>query len=511
MFLENAEYSVFDFSADDKITVSVFSGRATGRILFGESPLELIERFTDFAGRMPPLPDWVNSGAIVALARDLETSLDIVEKLQGRGAELAGVWNQTWSGTADTFIGEQVLWNWTLNSEQHPGWKEYVSTLDKKGIRTLCYVNPMFRDVAEAWEGAPRNLFAEGMAAGHFVRDESGEPYLLPVTAFDVGLLDLSSEGARQWMKEVIADEMIAGAGCSGWMADFAEALPFDAVLASGEPAAAFHNRYPVEWARLNREVVEENDLLGQTLFFSRSGFTGSPSQSLLFWEGDQLTTWDHYDGLRSALHGLLNGGFSGLSLNHSDTGGYTSVGKYGLGGNRDQELLQRWTEMNAFTAVLRTHEGNEPDLNVQVYSDDESMEHFARFTRVYAALAFYRKQLFAEASEKGYPVVRHLLLHYPNDPVAHTVDDQFLLGSEILVAPILEPCSEPDPCESKREVYFPAGTWVHLWSGEEYGKSGGGSWAIVAAPIGEPAVFYRKGSAVGVTLADNLAAAGLR
>ena len=510
LFLENTEYSVFDFSADDSIAVSVYSGKATGRILFGESPLELIERFTDFAGRMPPLPDWVNSGAIVALARDLEQSLDIVEKLQGRGAELAAVWNQTWSGTAETFIGAQVLWNWALNTDQHPGWHEWVDQLEGDGIKVLCYVNSMFRDLPDDAAPEARNLFQEGLAAGHFVRDETGEAYMLPVTAFDVALLDLTNQAAREWMKEVIRDEMIDNARCSGWMADFAEALPFDAKLESGEPAAAFHNRYPVEWARLNREVVEENDLLGQTLFFSRSGFTGSPSQSLLMWEGDQLTGWDGFDGLRSALHGLLNGGFSGLSLNHSDTGGYTSVGKYGLGGNRDHELLARWTEMNAFTAVLRTHEGNEPDLNVQVYSDEASMEHFARFTQVYAALASYREGLFAEAAEKGYPVVRHLLLHYPDDPIAHTVDDQFLLGSELLVAPVLEPCGEPAPCDSVRDVYFPAGMWVHLWSGEEYGAMGAGVWAEVAAPMGQPAVFHRKGSVVGQSVVEKLQAKGL-
>ena len=80
-----------------------------------------------------------------------------------------------------------------------------------------------------------------------------------------------------------------------------------------------------------------------------------------MFWEGDQLTTWDRYDGMTSALRGLINGGFSGLALNHSDTGGYTSLSRFGLGYSREAELLKRWGELSAFTSLLRTHEGNQP------------------------------------------------------------------------------------------------------------------------------------------------------
>ncbi len=311
-------------------------------------------------------------------------------------------------------------------------------------------------------------------------------------------------------MKDVIKDEMVTNARCSGWMADFAEALPFDAKLHSGEDGAAFHNRYPVEWARLNREVAEELDMVGELLIFNRSGHTRTPQYSLLLWEGDQLTTWDKYDGLRSALFGLVGSGFSGISLNHSDTGGYTSLSQWGLGYKREAALLRRWTEMNAFTAVLRTHEGNQPGANAQVYSDDDSMAHFARMTKVYKALHFYRKTLFAEAWEKGWPVVRHLLFHYPDEEKAWQVHDQFLLGSEILVAPILSKCSGWPDCVDYRAVELPPGEWVHLWTGAEVGQAGAWAYELIDAPMGEPPVFYRKDSPVGDQLVTNLQDAGV-
>ena len=164
------------------------------------------------------------------------------------------------------------------------------------------------------------------------MKDEHGDTLMLPVTAFDVALLDFTNEDARAWMKDVIVDEMVGNAGCSGWMVDFAEALPFEAELHDGGSAAHYHNQYPVEWMKLNREALEEAGLVGEILTFNRSGHTQSPGHSLMFWEGDQLTTWDNYDGMGSAVRGLINGGFSGLALNHSDTGGYTSLSRFRLG-----------------------------------------------------------------------------------------------------------------------------------------------------------------------------------
>jgi alpha-glucosidase (family GH31 glycosyl hydrolase) len=511
LFLENTEYALFDFRGRERLDIRVHAAAITGRVLAGRSPLELIERFTAWAGRMPPLPDWANRGAIVALARDLDDSRAIVDQLRGHGAAIAAVWNQTWSGKVDTFIGEQVLWNWIQSPTFHPGWDAFVADLAADGIRTLCYVNPMLVEPPAEAGPVRRNLYAEAAAAGYLVRDPDGDIYRLPVTAFEVGLLDLTSDPAWAWMKSVIRDEMIDRAGCSGWMADFGEALPFDAVLASGVDAARYHNQYPVDWIRLNREAVEEAGGLGDLLVFNRSGAARTPRHAMLLWEGDQLTTWDKYDGLVSALRGLVSGGFSGIALNHSDTGGYTSLSLSGIAGyEREPEQLMRWTEMNAFTAALRTHEGNQPGVNAQVYSSAEAMRHFARFTRVYRALAFYREQLHAEAAARGWPVVRHLWMEFPGDTRAQTIDDQFMLGSELLVAPIKNKCWTWPWCPYDKSVYLPTGRWVHLWSGELHGDPGAGSIVRVKAPIGEPAVFYRAGSPVAARFIDNLRAEGI-
>jgi len=194
-----------------------------------------------------------------------------------------------------------------------------------------------------------------------------------------------------------------------------------------------------------------------------------------------------------------LSSGLSGYSLQHSDIGGYTAIDHPLVKYHRSRELLMRWTEFAAFTTVFRTHEGNRPEVNHQIYSDEETLRHFSRFARVYAAWEPYRRELVREASETGLPVVRHPFIHYPEDPNVYGLEYQFMVGSEFMVAPVL------DPGEGSAEVYLPAGHWVHLWSGKSYGSPEAGVRLTVDAPVGEPTVFYREGSRAGKHFRDEL------
>jgi len=253
----------------------------------------------------------------------------------------------------------------------------------------------------------------------------------------------------------------------------------------------------------INKEVVDELGRTGDIVYFTRCGYTKSPSLTSLMWIGDQMTTWDEHDGLKSAITAILSSGLSGFSLNHSDIGGYTSVFFPWLLVEvaRTRELFLRWTEMNAFTAVFRTHEGVSPDTNVQFYTDDGTYEHFATFAKVYSALAFYRSILMQEAADKGYPLVRHPLLHYSNDDRAYRLQYQWLLGTEFMVAPVV------DAGQTSVSLYLPEGSWTHVWS-QNILK--GPSDHSIDAPIGQPPVFFKTGSAVGARFIANLQVSGV-
>ncbi len=501
--LENGEFARFDLRAPGRVAVEVFANGMAGRILHGRSPLELLETYTEWAGRMRPLPDWIGRGAVVGLQGGTERVREAHRILRAAGVPVAAFWLQDWVGRRQTSFGSQLWWNWELDRDHYPGWEELVADLRRDGVRVLTYVNVFLVDAIEK-PNARRNLFAEARDAGLLVRAPDGAPARVRNSDFDAALLDLTHPAARDWIKGVLREQLL-GVGASGWMADFGEALPWDAVMSDGTRGPHWHNRYPELWARVNREAIEEAGLGEEIVFFTRSGFTHSPRFSTLFWLGDQLVSWDRHDGLASALTGLLSGGLSGFTLNHSDVGGYTTLRTPILTIRRSRELFQRWAELSAFEAVFRTHEGLIPQLNHQFDSDPRTLRHFARMATLYAALAPYRRQLVREAARRGLPLVRPLFLHFPDDPQAWTLPaTQFLLGPELLVAPVLE------PGQSAVTAYLPAGRWVHLWSGCPHGSLSAGSWASVRAPRGEPAVFWREGSPAGRGLRRELAERGL-
>ena len=315
-----------------------------------------------------------------------------------------------------------------------------------------------------------------------------------------VTLVDLRNDEARTWLKKIIKTNLI-GSGLSGWMADFAEALPFDAQLFNGD-ANTYHNQYAQEWAKLNREAIVEAGLEDEILTFHRSGFSKSPKYAGMFWQGDQMVTWDEYDGFKTAIVSLLGGGYSGLSLNHSDIGGYAGFKIWKIGFSREQNLLERWMEANAFTAMFRSHEGNQPANNSQVYSSPVLMKSFARNASVFKALGTYRKSLVAEAASKGWPVVRHPMMHYPEDQTLKNNVKQFMLGDSFMVCPVLEKQKSKWPC------YLPEGEWVHLWTDQVLSSQG--EYFKVGSPVGQTPVFYPASSKDGGDLKLKLKAEGL-
>ena len=500
--LENDEYSVFDLRQPDRVHVQVYGSDIRGRIIYGDSPAALIQEYTTYAGRMRPLPTWITSGAIVGMQGGTQKVRDILAQLQAQNTPIAAFWLQDWVGQRTTTFGKQLWWNWELDQDRYPEWDKLRADLDQQNIKLMTYINPFVTDVQEK-ANHRRNLFVEARDKGYLIRHADERPYLILNTSFSAGLVDLTNPAARDWLKSVIKDEVI-GAGATGWMADFGEALPYDAALFDGTSGADDHNRYPEAWARLNREVIDSLPNGNEYVFFMRAGFTRSPQFATLFWEGDQLVSWSADDGIKSAVTGLVSGGMAGYSLNHSDIGGYTTITSPIRNYHRSKELLMRWMEMNAFTAIFRTHEGNQPDNNVQFYSDADTLAHFAKFAKIYAAFAEYRQTLIAEAAQTGLPVVRHPFIHYPNDPNVYNLSyQQFMLGSEFMVAPVL------DHETSEVQVYLPAGRWVHLWSGQVYGNDAGTT-VKVAAPLGEPAVFYKENSAQAQAVVTKLKAQGL-
>jgi sulfoquinovosidase len=298
--------------------------------------------------------------------------------------------------------------------------------------------------------------------------------------------------------------------GFSGWMADFGEWYPGRGSVHTRRESPEWgtillHNSNPVLWQQVHRMALDSADAPADLLFFSRSGYVGAGTHASAYWAGDQMTSYGAHDGLASAVKALISSGMSGIAINHSDIGGYTNVSNALLHINRDAELLQRWAEFAAFTPIFRTHEGLKPAENVQPWDDTPAQAAFIQMAKVHGVLRDYLHALNVEATEKGWPMIRHLWLHYPDDPEVLDLEYEYLLGRDILVIPSLAPYRNKRHNGDHVQAYFPAGSWQHLLVP---GVTVTGLQKLeVASPLGQPAVYIRADSPWRDRLVQGMAA----
>ena len=473
--VETARYCYLDFTNPRRHRVSTWAVDVTFKLFEAADPAALVQRVGASMGQQPPLPDWAIGGAIVGL-KDGTRSFERLERILAAGAAVSGLWCEDWVGVRETSFGRRLFWDWQWNAARYPDLPARIAGLKERGIRFLGYVNPYL-----AVDGPQ---YAEAARLGYLARQlDSDEPYAVDFGEFDAAVVDFTNPAAAAWFSAAIIGKQMLDFGLDGWMADFGEYLPVDLRLHHGDPMEE-HNRWPVYWAKVNADAVAARGRTGDALFFMRAGSAGVQRYCPLLWAGDQSVDFSRHDGIGTVITAALSAGLVGNAYSHSDVGGYTSL----HGTIRTEELMYRWYELGAFTPVMRTHEGNRPDDNLQIDSTPELLRGFARWSRVHAALGPWVRHLCAEASASGLPAQRALFLHYPDDRETFTIQDQYLYGADLMVAPVIEEGAV------SRRVYLPgdAGAiWRHVWSGADFA----GGWHEVDAPIGAPPVFYRPGS----------------
>ena len=474
LHVDSTAYADFDFRNDNFHELQIWEVPASIRIEAADTFVELLEKETAFFGRQPELPEWVYNGLIIGVQGGDERSFGLMEKTIDHGVKVAGVWCQDWCGKRVTSFGKRLQWDWQYHKVMYPDLPKHIEELHKRGIKFLGYVNPYLVEGGE--------LYKEGKEKGVFAAKADGSEYLVDFGEFYCGVVDFTNPEAYQWFKDEVIRKHSIDIGIDGWMADFGEYLPTDdIVLHNGVSPMIEHNHWPALWAKCNYDAVTESGKLGEIVYFMRAGGTGSQKHCTLLWAGDQSVDFSRHDGLNTVICAALSAGMSGCGLSHSDIGGYTSL----FGNVRTKEVFLRWAEMAAFTPVMRTHEGNRPDDCFQYYDDEDTLNRLARLVDVYTMLAPYTRKLVAENAAKGIPVQRPLFIHNEDDEKCYDIQFEYLFGPDMLVAPVY--LGE----QVQWEVYLPEGEWVHLWTGEEYGKGT----HVVPATLGDTPVFYKKNS----------------
>lgn len=487
LHVDSFAYAAFDFRNDDFHEIEVWEIPARIELWARPHFTDLVSALSARFGRQPPLPEWVLRGAIIGL-KDGDNSFARLKTYEDAGIAVSGLWCEDWVGLRVTSFGNRLFWDWQWNADRYPDLPARIAELKARGIRFLGYVNPYL-----AIDGP---LYAEAAARGFMVmRPDRDEPYAIDFGEFRCGHVDFTNPAAAAWFADTIIGKNMIDFGLSGWMADFGEYLPVDVRLANGESGMTAHNRWPALWGEVNARGVAGRGATGEMMVFMRSGAAGVQRHCPMLWAGDQAVDFSRHDGIGTVICAALSAGMLGNAHHHSDCGGYTSL----FDTTRDAELAMRWAEMSAFTSMMRTHEGNRPRQNVQYDDTPELLAHFARMTRIYAHLAPYIRRLSHEAARTGLPVQRPLFLHFEDDPATYAIQTAYLLGPDLLVAPVIAAGKD------EWTTYLPAGAeWVHVWSGTAH--PGGGE-VTVAAPFGQPPVFYRAGSANAALFAGIISA----
>jgi alpha-glucosidase (family GH31 glycosyl hydrolase) len=390
--------------------------------------------------------------------------------------------------------------------------REQTARFHAAGLAITTYFNPMIcTQYTRAYEDARQR--------GVLTRNALGQPYEYRYTGtsqFFVGQVDFTHPDATDFYGDLL-DEAVAD-GYDGWMEDFGEYTPLDAHAYDGSTGDAYHNKYVVGYHAAARAYAR--DRAPRPLArFNRSGWTGAARHSQIVWGGDPTTSWG-FDGLESAVKNGLSMGLSGVSLWGSDIGGFFALSVP----QTTPELLSRWIEVGFASGVMRT-EANGFDLDnsprAQIF-DASVLPVWARYAKLRTQFYPYLAAAESKYNESGMPLMRHLALAYPQDVRATAREDEYLLGSDLLVAPVLQ------PDERERTVYLPPGRWIDWWRSIALDKKGaprarsprvlaGGRDVTLPAPLNQLPLLVREGAVIPLlnpaveTLADYGAGAAVR
>lgn len=425
----------------------------------GPDPADVLRNYTAAAGRPSRPPAWsfglwtsrysYEDRAAVERVTDRFRS----EEIPCDGVHLDVSWMRDGHES-------DLVWD----TDAFPAPESLVDDLAARDFRLMVIEEPYLTADSEAFRTAAE--------AGYLVEDGTGQPYVLDrlvISDRRGGIVDFTDPDAVRWWQD--RHRELLEMGVDGFWTDFGEYLPDDAVLADGHTGEQARNVFPHLYQRAVDAVCRE-ERGPETLLWGRSGWAGT-QRFPVHWGGDSEAT---FASMAATLRGGLNLAASGYGFWSHDIGGFD--------GTPSPELYVRWAQFGLLSSHARLH-GKTPREPWEF--GDEALAAFRTAVRLRYSLLPY---LYAQAtvtSETGLPMMRPLFVEYPDDPAAHGTESQYLLGPDLLVAPVLAPGGEVT-------VYLPEGEWVDHWSGERYE---GGRTLERTVPLDEVPLFVRAGSVV--------------
>ncbi|MGW7070160.1 alpha-xylosidase [Streptomyces sp. NPDC054855] len=413
------------FSVEDQ-TIEYF-------VIAGPTPKDVLRRYTALTGR-PALPPAWSFGLWLTTSfctpYDEETVTAFVDGMAERDIPL-GVFH------FDCFWMREYQWtDFRWDPEVFPDPEGMLRRLRERGLKVSVWINPYIAQRSA--------LFAEAADRGYLVRRPNGDIWQWDLWQPGMALVDFTDPAAREWYSGHLRDLLDQGVDC--FKTDFGERVPTDVVWHDGSDPARMHNYYAQLYNSTVFELLEKERGPGDAVLFARSATAGG-QQFPVHWGGDCFAS---LGAMAESLRGGLSLSLSGFGFWSHDIGGFE--------GTPDPAVFKRWLAFGLLSSHSRLH-GN-VSYRVPWAFGDEAVEVARKFTRLKHRLMPYLYAAAVEAHRTGVPVMRPMLLEFPADPACRTLDRQYMLGPDLLVAPVFT-------AEGDVEFYVPEGTWTHLLTGE--------------------------------------------
>ncbi|MFF7330042.1 alpha-xylosidase [Streptomyces sp. NPDC008150] len=403
-------------------------------IVAGPTPKEVLSRYTALTGR-PALPPawsfglWLTTSFTTSY--DEKTVTSFVDGMAERGIPLS-VFH------FDCFWMREYQWSdFQWDPEVFPDPEGMLARLKAKGLRVSAWINPYIAQKSA--------LFDEGAALGHLVRKPNGDIWQWDLWQAGMGLVDFTSPAACEWFQSKLKVLLDQGVDC--FKTDFGERIPTDVVWHDGSDPERMHNYYTHLYNKTVFDLLEKERGQGEAVLFARSATAGG-QQYPVHWGGD---CWSSFGAMAESLRGGLSLSLSGFGFWSHDIGGFE--------GTPDPAVFKRWLAFGLLSSHSRLHGSS--SYRVPWEFGDEAVDVAREFTRLKHRLMPYLYGSAAETRRTGVPMMRPMVLEFPGDPACRPLDRQYMLGSDLLVAPVFTEDGEV-------EVYLPEGTWTHLLTGEQ-------------------------------------------
>ena len=489
LFFDNASKGYADIgkSSSDIFEAGFMSGELNVYIIPGKDYKEILALYHKLTGTQPLPPRWAMGNLMSRFGYSSEKQVtDILRKMQVQKFPVdAIIFDLFWFG--DSIKGTLGNLDW-VNKTNWPDPKKMITNFSRQNINTILIAEPFILKGTRTYKAAKE----------YFSTDSLGNPYELTDFYFGIGgLLDIYRKDAGGWIWKDHYERQLAN-GVSGWWTDLGEPEKHPSDMFHNMEGLGFkrrmkadevHNVYGHYWNKMLFTNYAK-ELPDKRLFhLNRSGFGGSQRYSIFPWSGDISRSWS---GLRAQLPVMLGMSMSGIPYIHADAGGFA-------GGEGDNELYVRWLQFAAFTPIFRPHGTALYGIDKTAFSFPSEPALIEEPYRGYAkavvnlryALLPYNYTLAYRQALNGAPLVAPLYYHYPNDTTAVNVEDEFMWGENILVAPVLQKGS------AERKIYLPQGNWYALnnFNNDLTDTSIYQSVVNYPASVGNVPVFVKAGS----------------